>query len=159
MVWYICFMAIVMIILVALWKKMKTEAEEEFDINFLIISGSKIGFKIASVTQEEVDKNDAVLDEDRSLRRDIVLWGHSSGPFGAIRKLKKMDEIFLNLKGEWMKYVVVRSEIAIDGQKNLISYTDGLDLLNNEYEFETIRLVTCAEQEGLRWVAIGRKIS
>lgn len=137
-----------------------TEAKLE---NYVRLKNVTIMLNYAPATQENVDKYSVVQDTKYwSNDKDIFLFGHNYRSFSKLSSIKIGDIITLNNYGIESSYKVFRSEKGrlSDDKMGILSLNDGVDLIKTDFEFETIRLITCdfINSRTERWIVIGEKM-
>jgi len=122
--------------------------------NCLIINGNPIEVVIDEPNQDNVNCYDVVQDSWWfSNSRDIFFFGHSYGSFSILNSINLDDTITLINYGIPHEYVVFRSDLGYvtDDNLDIISNDDGQYLVSTSYNYETIRLITCASALGSGW--------
>lgn len=145
-------------------KKTEEKPQESEYYDYLIIDWQEIQFARLPATQNNVDGNDVVLDTSVwSTEKDKYFFGHNMRSFHFLHYVEVGDIIKFYDGNEEKLYIVERSEQGelTDDETNITSNIDGVELVNTDLGYETIRLITCVGQTKntkKRWVVIARKI-
>ena len=113
----------------------------------ILIENNVIPIAYGPATQEMIDNNDVVQDTELlSNDQNKYFFGHYTGSFSCLHKVKVGDIITVKNDGIETQYTVFRSERGelTDDRINIKSVEDGTYLILTDFKCETIRLITCS---------------